>query len=590
MFSANYDFDDILRRFEAKFGTGEENSNDAEVHHPDQASESSADSVNGKSRSFKSTGEELEESAKRAGAPIRKGTKKKSSPVYAAEFEDELSCFFSEFCRGIHANGKLDSSCTFDQQRSSLVTSGSQDVVRAVLKKELQSFINRMTDIDFFFPEQGTGAAANRSAVTSLKRQLQEKRIELEWLQRTSKENEVECRNLREKVQQLKVDKDDAISETLKQSHQIDRLHERVKSLKHHVEQRSKDYEHVSVQKERLERHVQALRKNLVESQNDTENMKLERDVIERKYQNISRRNKDAKKSESLLVEKVEELQAIQRQMIEQMEEIQGGNNGARGAFNALNARRSKLVGRIATMLTKKDRSGVRGNLDTSSSDNSPNRTADDGSGQMGQKTVTGVFATGESANTGPGKATPNTGSSSAAPDRVVEPPRKNGLARKLTFFRPNLASSKRNADEGNEGDVMNERNHSHLLNENNRQALTSRAKKALFNDLSTMRNLIAQKEEELDAMRSEVDAANDKAAQLELDLLKAEQTRKRESRNVGGRDVVTARESLQQQRNMRSPLNTKFKWQEAPVAGTTDTQKVGELAIDSPVSNRSDV
>lgn len=138
----------------------------------------------------------------------------KTSPVCAVDFEEELSRFVSTFCRSVRANGKLDPSCHFDEQLSSIVMSGSHDGVRAVVKKEFQSFIDQMPDLDFHLHKHVARHAPNRSTVIAVKRRVPEKSGDVERLQRVINEKEVECRKLQEKLQQVQVDKDETIAES----------------------------------------------------------------------------------------------------------------------------------------------------------------------------------------------------------------------------------------------------------------------------------------------------------------------------------------------------------------------------------------
>lgn len=356
--------------------------------------------------------------------------------------------------------------------------------------------------------------------------------------------------------------------------------------MKRLVQVISKDSKGLYLLIERLEQDVQLL-------QNAKENMKLERDLIDRKLQHVSRQNKDTKRSESLLVDKVEELQAIHKQVIEHMEGMQGG---ARGAFNSLNRRRSQLVGRFTNMLTKKDRttsnrSDDNQNLDsptpgeakapTATQDNNSTATQDNcnteatvtGSNATGdpaspggsngppssgdtnsqratqdddnvEKTVTGTFATGDSANAGPSIVTPHTGSSGASPGRKSEQ-KRSGISSK-------------------NGEGASARSQSHELNDQNRHNLMNRAKKAMFHDVEAIRHVIATKEAEIDAMRQEAQTANDRVAQLELDLQKVEQARETEEPRKKKKSTLCAKKpkpltigDREHRFNTRSPRST---------------------------------
>ncbi len=56
-------------------------------------------------------------------------------PVSTTAFEDELSDCFSEFCRIVHARGKLDAGCSFDLKTSTLMTKSCDEKCAHLFKK-----------------------------------------------------------------------------------------------------------------------------------------------------------------------------------------------------------------------------------------------------------------------------------------------------------------------------------------------------------------------------------------------------------------------------------------------------------------------
>lgn len=101
----------------------------------------------------------------------------------------------------------------------------------------------------------------------------------------------------------------------------------------------------------------------------------------------------------------------------------------------------------------------------------------------------------------------------------------------------------------------------SQLMNENHRQGLKSRAKEVLFIAVSTLRNVISLKEDELEAMRREVQTANGKAAKKEIDLQKSEHKRQKEIRGIFRADLDDTSENLEDGCHMPSPYRTWFHW-----------------------------
>lgn len=172
------------------------------------------------------------------------------------------------------------------------MTSGSNDVPRATFQKELHSFIEKMSEIDFFLPEHGLGAAANCCKLAALKRQVEEKCKEVERWGRLMKKTEVECQNVNEKLLKEQVDRDAAIAETGRLKNRVNTLND---LLDHNLEENEML---ASCQKERDGQHVLALRKHLEVLRHENDAMKLERDLTEVNLNNVSRWKKNTNTSE----------------------------------------------------------------------------------------------------------------------------------------------------------------------------------------------------------------------------------------------------------------------------------------------------
>eukprot|EP00171_Calliarthron_tuberculosum_P015274 IDg15274t1 len=181
--SDSYDFDDVLHRFERRFGAN---------YLRRDSGEKSED---------ENSGESVNESSSEIAEPDQESLVQ----ITLRDFEGEFEAFFASFCRIAHSRSKMEGSCTVGENFSVLISKSAFEVSRQVLGRELRLYTERLAEIDFFLSggHENSVSLGHRATVASLKRQLRESSEELERVLRLTKRRDIDSRKLREQLDQL---------------------------------------------------------------------------------------------------------------------------------------------------------------------------------------------------------------------------------------------------------------------------------------------------------------------------------------------------------------------------------------------------
>ncbi len=605
----NLDFDEVLRRFERRFGS----STFRNIHHSDlsPANDSIASNELHSERDSGSEDGNVSDHMSSHGVDAENDVDSSTVALSSLDFDHELNHFLASFCSlprirnetpiGIH---HID----HDENRVYVIKSNVQ-VSRQVLRRELHQITMQLAEMDKLL--SGEESSGNRAIVAGLKRQVRERNEQLERISKTSKRRDVEMRNVRDRLSQIVLERDKAIVDRISVLEEKQQLLDRIQTMTRAIEKCETKGEKIFHEKQRLDRCVGVLRKELLSTHHERNAIQLEYNLLQERMKQVERRNEEIRKSESIIVPKVRELHSIQQEMLELMSQIGSGNVRARGALNMLNKKRNNVLTRIATIVTKR----TTVDTDTNTSHHNPHSTtpaaiaaADDDisspiiDSSRGNDTVIESAATAAAANDhqpipeAQDRPRANNARTRLNPTRLPSPAT---LQRKMTNIlkgngwnnrTSNLDSSATGGDreyeraDGNStGDGSSPAIDGSMRNKYSALRYAGvRAHEQAISDLAALRELVELREKELHRVEDELEMTRDKSDMLERELYYERQNRRRENRNLHGAQLTEAFDMVESSREVNTGHNTLFDWQNNPAPG--DGEKI--TPIPKPVDD----
>lgn len=594
----NFDFDEILDRFEKRFGSDL----------ADNAERNSASRRNAPVNDSLSSSELNSERCSSSGdGNVSDNADSSCVPLNAYEFLTELTLFFSEFCRLAHVRKAAGESLIPSNDRKAIfVVASNITVTRQLIRREIRTFASQLPEISRYLA--GHDESGYRATLASLKRQVNERGAELEHAKRATKKRDIDLRNLRDRLADVALERDNARAERFRAYDEQDQLRVQIDELNGVIQDHSAENDRMLFQKKRAERCAAALRNQLLETHHERNAIHLEFKLTKDRLVEMERRNEENKKSESIILPKVQELQKIQEEMLDLMSQVGSGNMGARGALNVLNRKRTKLLNKLTTIIIKRPgESNEDGTTTQTRRGSGDGPSGNNRSVRPRETSSPNVDRTSGYEETASGAGSPNRGTagSSSSPDRARRPnlgPRfanspVGGLQRKMTnMFKGNGwkdGATTTNDGFDNDREVNTRRNEtadsyvgSGSGNGDSRPKYNAiryagaRAHGAAISDLSALREVMELREKELARMEEELTKTRNKTDILERELYKERQNRRRENRNLRGAELNEAIEMVESNREAFVAHNTLFDWQNNPAPG--DGENTARIPVPS--------
>lgn len=469
---------------------------------------------------------------------------RKVSRFDAKDVEPELRVLWEELVSHIMqeqnkagsptATGNVD----FSEQ---IFTSG---ISKEVFKNEIRTILSQLKSLQNTSEVPATDhLGSHRTTVRSLKRLLAERNQALEALQGKYRQLSNQKNRLEERAENLKRTAIDYHRRHIPLEAEILELREQNELLKRGKAADENSIRRLTAEKHRFQSTIARYREELQLSHHQLESAQLDALQAKNRTAELEKRAQEAKASSNAVNVRVKELQEVQDAMIALMKEAQESSDVGvvRRNLADLGERRSRLVGRIANLLTMGRQSRNRGEDNMPEVDviESNTRTSvTENSRSVGVHIHDDPTAFGNS-----GSSTENEIESGAnSPENASRRPILDGL-RKLG---------------GELTRSTTQRSQAHKAQRKSILANVEKSRVAIEND-SALREVIELKEKELERMEDELLNAKEKAAALERSLQKERQRKRLQSRSThanthkeewksgadGGSMKVTRRKSL---------------------------------------------
>jgi hypothetical protein len=493
----------------------------------------------------------------------------------ASDFPEELSLLLAEVQRLARFNRRKNG--LGEDAGSERMDEG---IGREVMRAEIRSAMTQLKAVEesaSVFGDFASASSSQQTTVASLKRRLRELSEEVEQVRKQKKQADVQIRSLKEvqethqgRVRML------AEKESLLQTERGEQ-DARLRELE------SSSY-HLAADKKRLEKNVAMLRTELLQSHHKVSEQKLKTTQVERRVVDLEARAAELRSSESALADRVKELHEVQGQMLTEMKKVVDAKDApaARRALANLTQQRSRIVGKIASILTKRGAGAGQ-----SEGEPADARMPDP---PLGASASAGDFTDGF--NSRNRSATREVDLSLSSPavgqggqvEVEMQPSSDGALQKKsslMALFRLGSSSTAGGAGLGRQRSAERAALIASPLSRSGRQQLYEaslvRSRQAAERDSDVLRDVVENKASEIERLEQELKDAKDQAAVFERELHSERQNRRKENRNlhVSAEDEAKKQmTSIVQQRNKPSTL---FDWQgSASRQGGADTFAFG--------------
>lgn len=446
---------------------------------------------------------------------------------------------------------------------------------REVMRGEIRDAISRLKVLDEHAVDSAEATPSQKTTISSLKRRHREMEEELQLARKQKKAAEVKLRNIEE----------------MHETYQSKVKMVEDKALLLHTERGEQDIKirelegvnfHLAADKKRLEKNVAMLRTEVLASHHKVSEQKLKTTQAERRVADLEARAAEMKSSEAALSERVKELHEVQGQMLEEMKKVVDSKDApaARRALNNLTQQRSRIVGKIASILTKRN-SNVERQDSASEHSGGPavDSTIDASQAQVSQSYPDFTLETDHARTTSPSTprltAVPSSGSPSTTA-RLSGVPRQNSgdaafIQRKSSLMGIFRVGSQSPARDG--GGFGRQRSNERAgavptprTSKQSRQQIYEsnllRSREAAERDSDAMREVVDNKASEIERLETELLEAKQSAATLERELHAERQHRRKENRNLHIAAEDEPRKHLSAVVQQRNKPSTLFEWQ----------------------------
>lgn len=495
----------------------------------------------------------------------------KPTRINAADLEPELRVLWQELLNHIPAVQATRTSAHSDDPEFSGQFFRS-DISKEVLKTEIRTTLSQLRNSQTATCDDMNDLSSSQKAtVRSLKRVLSERTEQLEALKRKNRQVDNQKHRLEETVQSLTTS-----VTTCKRTHsplanEVRALREQDSLLQNKLSDYEEGAKRVGAERKRFQSTIARYREELQLANHHTETAELELEQAKQRCEELEKRARETKASSSAVSARVKELQDVQDAMLKVMQDAKDNTDPGtvQRTLQDLGERRSRLVGRIANLLTKSRHSGTQNSAPTAT-DGAPVPSS-------GKLTNTDNTASNPALLAAePSTGFNNSGSSSDTHDAANEPEASNR--------KPFLEGIRKFGNEVTRVATNRTRNESARTASPRiqRKSILDNVEKsrvAIENDVA-LREVIEMKEKELERMEDALYTAKEKAAALERSLQKERHKRRLENRTINtspGEQISVEASSV-----VLTHRKSLFDWQSNDAAKRTssDTQYSGDKPL----------
>ncbi|CDF37428.1 unnamed protein product [Chondrus crispus] len=487
------------------------------------------------------------------------------------DFEDKLALFEKKFCKssddGVHSRSKVSHGNDNDIEQTGLTPSEVEMELRGLLKEfisciptlqnmavssdetddvgfnekwlrsevsreifrtEIRTTVSQLRRFQSVRHEQMEHkSSAQNSNMRSLKRMLAERTEELEGLQKKHSALEKERRDLLENVDRLTSSLCACKVFHVPLKEEVTELREENKAKQKTISENEEAMKRNVAERARFQSTIARYREELQLANHHAETVELDAKHAKEESALLKERAREAMASSSAVSARIKELQDVQDAMLHIMQDSSSKTDKQKLRRNLedLNETRSRLVGKIANLLTGKRRGGTR------TSDPSSPRSVN--SHAITPKTKNVISTTGAVGDAihqfAPAASNSNSSNEHAASPSQSASSRK--FFENLRKFGGDLVKKKSNQGPNETFPNESPRQQRQFVLEN-----VERSRVAIENDVA-LRGVIEMKENEIHRMEKELNDARERTAELEICLQKERHKRRLENRSINNSD-----------------------------------------------------
>lgn len=477
-----------------------------------------------------------------------------------ADFPEELALLLKEVRSIVIENRRKSAPGSPLSQNGGDVI--EKDIGREVMRAEIRSTLTKLKSMDDSVTDGDDMNSSQRTTFASMKRRLRENGEEISQLRKQKKQLELKSRNLLEshETYQTKIRMlENKESLTATERGELDAK----------VREQETSVFHLAADKKRLERNVGTLRTELLHSHHRLSEQKLKTTQAERKISDLESRQSELRENENALSERVKELHKVQGEMLEEMKRVVDSKDsaGARRALTNLAQKRSRIVGKIANILTKKsnlsrqgstrsarsDEEGAAEGMSRSDSDLMKLPTMNDPNSSRRMQTMQNARAdsrdsNGEEQSSGP----PAVSRKSSIMQLFRRQPDGNAGNQTQPLTR------EQSAEQGSVVPSPLSRTNKQQIYETN----LVRSREAAHKDTDVLREVVQNKTSEIDKLEALLKDAKEHSEKLELELQSERLNKRKENRNLHIREEEEPKRQINMIMKERSRPSTLFDWQ----------------------------
>lgn len=428
-------------------------------------------------------------------------------------------------------------------------------VTREVIRAEVRTTLSQIRHFQNSEPEDSqTLSSSQRATINSLKRRLTERQTQVNDLQRKLKQAELTKYRLREELQTHHLAISDFKATQTKLETQIQGLKIHNASLTKERDDANADLHNMLKERHRFQELLTTFRAEIVTAHHEAATARLEAKQAKLRTNELQKRAKESKESSQAVSSRIKELQEIQDEMIATMQNAESASDAsaARRAMASLAEQRSRVIGRIANLLTKNKR--------TDTSDSPPVAPEQNDTSNSNPDSPFMPFSANSSSSPTPYSLSSGDGTTGLS-ENEVSPKRQlfSGIRRFGTDrARPNKPSRKT------------------II------ANAERTREAVEKDTEVLREVIEMKEKELERMDEELYDAKDQAASLERALQRERQHRRAKNRNMRSPALEKAKMEQTMYTTTHRKNQTLFEWQNTTTRMETQDEETCEISRNS--------
>lgn len=464
---------------------------------------------------------------------------RETHPSFIKDLKPELGDLWEELVHHIQltrqATLKLDTQKDTPAGPSTLDIGFTKEVFRAEVRTTL-SEIRKIHDAQH--EDSANLTTSQRSTIASLKRRLRERTEERDTLRHKLKQVEVEKYRLEDRNRAFRTSVAEYEEDHATLEREIYDVNKRCDFLNKRLTDAANEHRRGQFERERLQTTVARLRQEIVGAHHETVSVRLEAKHAKDRVEDLEKRAAETKASSSAVLARVTELQHIQDEMVSTMRatETHADAPAARRALATLAEQRTRVVGKIASLLTRNRRNDNQ-EAPAHNTLSSPNVSKD---AIVGTTSFQGLSQTSPAVHV--------TDSSDEGPS---SPGDGDNGGRKMRFggirkFGNELTRAATNRVPARRAMLAN----------------VEKTREAVEKDTRALRDVIEMKESELERMERELYDAKDHAASLEKALQLERQKRRLENRNMRVPAVEQARMEMTESTTSRRKRQTLFQWQ----------------------------